>query len=123
MSKPRHSDAQLYRRLLAQARPYGWHIAGLLLLNLLATPIALLIPLPLTIAVDSVIGNKPLPGFLQAALPQSLQHPATTLLLFLAALLVAINLVSQLQQLTVSLLGTYTGEKVMLSFRGQLFVQ
>lgn len=123
MSKAPQTNVGLYRRLLQQAGPYAWHIAGLLLLNLLATPVALLTPLPLTIAIDSVIGNKPLPHFLKTLLPDLLQHPAGTLLITLAALVVAINLLNQLQQLAVSLLSTYTGEKVMLSFRSQLFMQ
>src|SRR3989441_5428084 len=37
----------LYRRLLRQARPYWLHIVGVLLLDLLATPLVLLTPLPL----------------------------------------------------------------------------
>ena len=44
----------LYKRLLCQARPYWAHIGGILLLGLLSTPLALLTPLPLKIAVDSV---------------------------------------------------------------------
>src|SRR5207245_1711305 len=40
-----HTDLALYRRLLREAWPYRPHIAGLLLLSLLSTPIALLVPL------------------------------------------------------------------------------
>src|SRR6476659_7374372 len=48
----------LYRRLVAEARPYWPHTLAYLLLSLLATPLALLAPLPLKIAVDSVIGSS-----------------------------------------------------------------
>ena len=64
-----YTDLTLYRRLWRQARPYRPHIGGLFLLGLLSTPLALLTPLPLKIAVDSVIGSHPLPRFLDALLP------------------------------------------------------
>src|SRR5439155_1931315 len=63
------SDFNLYLRLLREARGYWPHIAAMLLINLLATPLALLTPLPLLIAVDTVVGSHPLPSFLDAILP------------------------------------------------------
>lgn len=63
-----YTDFALFRRLLSQARPYWLHIGGVFLLNLLSIPLALLTPLPLKIAVDSVIGSQPLPGFLDTLL-------------------------------------------------------
>src|SRR5207249_7773722 len=53
------TDLALYRRLWREARPYWPHLAGMLLLSLLATPIALLVPLPLTIIVHSVRSSPP----------------------------------------------------------------
>src|SRR5947208_1899736 len=55
----RYGDRVLYRRLLLEARPFWPHIGGLFLLELLATPIALLLPVPLVLVVDSVIGDDP----------------------------------------------------------------
>src|SRR5206468_10493357 len=91
------------------------------LLSLLSTPLALLTPLPLKIAVGSVIGSHPLSRFLDALLPASATHSKATVLILVAGLLVAIALLSQLQVLASSLLHTYTGEKLFLSFRSQLF--
>ena len=54
MPAARYTTLTLYQRLLRQARPYWLHIAGILLLSLLSTPFALLTPLPLKIAVDSL---------------------------------------------------------------------
>ena len=54
-----YSDLAIYRRVLREARPYWKHIFGIWLISLFATPLALLLPLPITIAVDSVIGDKP----------------------------------------------------------------
>src|SRR5919199_1454520 len=56
-----YTDSTLYRRLLRQARPYWPHIVGIFLLSLLESPLALLTPLPLKIAVDSVVSSHHLP--------------------------------------------------------------
>src|SRR5881396_1900655 len=121
MASGKYTDLTLYRRLWRQARPYRPHIGCLFLLSLLSTPLALLTPLPLKIAVDSVIGSHPLPRFLDALLPPSATHSKTAVLVLVAGLLVAIALLSQLQVLASSLLHTYTGEKLVLAFRAQLF--
>ena len=114
------TDLALYRRLLREAWPYWPLIAGLFLLSLLSTPIALLVPLPMKIIVDSVIGAHPLPRFVDALLPPAM-HSKNALLALMVAFLVAIALISQLKELGVSLLRTYTGEKLVLGFRGRLF--
>ena len=111
----------LYRRLGAYARPYWWHIAGILLLQLLSTPLALLVPLPLKIAVDTVIGSKPLPSWLNALLPGHIVASPTALLTVAAGILLATALLGSLQDLTTELLQTYTGEKLSQDFRSLLF--
>lgn len=122
MTRPGHrSDAGLYRRLLGYARPYWSHIVGLFLLGLLASPIALLNPVPLKIAVDSVLGSEPLPAFLQAVLPAAVTGSKSGTLLFAVALLVAIGLIGQLRELGHGLLKTYVGERLSLDFRARLF--
>jgi ATP-binding cassette subfamily B protein len=116
-----YTDVTLYRRLLRQARFYWPHIGGIFLLSLLSSPLALLTPLPLKIAVDSVVGSHPLPGFLAALLPAAAIGSDVAMLALAAGLLVAITLLSQLQELASSLLRTYTGELLVLDFRTQLF--
>jgi ATP-binding cassette, subfamily B, bacterial len=118
-----NSDAghRLYARIIRQARPYWLHLVGLFLLSMLASPISLLVPLPLKIAVDSAIANLPLPSFLAALLPASTVSSSTAILLLAVALLIAINLLSQLQGFFTSFMGTYTGEKLVLDFRSRLF--
>ncbi len=111
----------LYRRLGAYARPYWGHIAGILLLQLLSTPLALLVPLPLKIAVDTVIGSKPLPAWLNALLPGHIVASPTALLTVAAGLMLATALLGSLQELTTGLLQTYTGEKLSQDFRSRLF--
>jgi ATP-binding cassette subfamily B protein len=121
MATARYSTRSLCRRLLSQARPYWPHIAGILLLSLLSTPLALLTPLPLKIAVDSVLGSQPLPGFLGMLLPADATRSASAVLAFAVGLTVAIALLSQLQALASSHLQAYTGERLTLDFRAQLF--
>jgi ATP-binding cassette subfamily B protein len=111
----------VYRRLAAYARPYWPQILLVLLLQLLATPLALLGPVPLKIAVDTVIGSRPLPGWLQAALPASLTGSATMLLGLAAALLVLTAVLGSLLDMATGLLQTYTGEKLAQDFRSRLF--
>ncbi len=115
------TDYTLCRQLLRQGRPYWPHLGVLFLLSLLASPLALLTPLPLKIAVDSVIGSRQLPSFLTALLPPTITHSRLALLAVTAGLFVAIGLLSKLQELANSLLSTYTGEKLVLSFRARLF--
>src|SRR3990172_807577 len=116
-----YSDLTLYQRLLCQARPYWLHTAGIFLISLLATPLALLTPVPLKIVVDNVIGSHPLPSFLDALLPAAIAQSDVALLILAAVLQVGITLLSQLQELAASLLRTFTGGKLVLEFRAQLF--
>lgn len=122
-SEPREEDytaLELFRRSLAYARPYWPHLAGILLLGLLATPIALLTPLPLKIAVDSVLGPHPLPGPLQDLWPVATTSK-DTLLFVVVGLLLLVTLASLAQRFAQWLLIEYTGTKLVLGFRGSLF--
>ncbi|MBM2811989.1 MAG: Xenobiotic-transporting ATPase, partial [Chloroflexi bacterium] len=121
MGTARHSDFEMYRRLLVQARPYWLHIAGILALDLVSTPLALLTPLPLKIAVDSFVGSHPLPGVLDALLPAIVPRSDSTVLTLAVGLLVGVAVLNQIQELAVSLLRTYTSEKLILGFRALLF--
>jgi len=117
----RRSHWVLYRRLWQEARPCRGHILGVLLLSLLSPPLALLTPLPLKIAVDNVIGARPLPHFLERALPAGIQDSRTALLFFAVSLVVGIAVLGQFRDLATSLLTTYTGERLLRGFRARLF--
>src|SRR5213594_2478219 len=114
-------DAVLFRRLLSQARPYWPHVAALFLLSLLSSPLSLLTPLPLKIAVDSVIGSHPLPHVIAPLVPEAIAHSPGALLAFAIGLLVAVALLCQLQGLTNTLLQAYVKEKLVQNFRARLF--
>jgi ATP-binding cassette subfamily B protein len=111
----------LYWRLLQQARPYWLHLTGIFLLSLLSSPFALLGPLSLKIAVDNVLDNQPLPRFLHTWLPQGLTESPTRLLSLAVGLLIVVAVLTQLRDFANALLTSYTGEKLLRSFRAQLF--
>src|SRR5438552_17983372 len=73
-SAERTRDRALLRRVAREVRPHWRGVAGIFLVDLAATPILLLMPVPLKIAVDSVIGSKPLPSPLAALTPDRLQR-------------------------------------------------
>jgi ATP-binding cassette, subfamily B, bacterial len=121
MTRGPNTQLDLYRRLLLHARPYWLYLLGCLVLNLLSIPLALLAPLPLKLAVDSVLGSQPIPGPLQALFPAAARASASALLVSAAVLLVLITLGRQLQTLAASVLYTYTSEQLLQHFRAQLF--
>jgi ATP-binding cassette subfamily B protein len=111
----------LMRRSLLMARPYWPHIVATFLITLIATPIALLQPLALKIAVDSVIGDDALPGFLEPWVPGSVASSTMGLLLFSAALVVLVELMARVHKLLTAVLQIYTSERLVLDVRSQLF--
>ena len=121
MTRESPGDWSLYWRLLREGRHHWPQIAGLFALSLLATPIALLMPLPLKIAIDSVIRAEPLPAMLDRVLPEYFNHSTGIMLLSVTVLVLVIALCDHLQKLAVSVLGAYTGERLALDFRAKLF--
>jgi ATP-binding cassette subfamily B protein len=99
----RPSDLGLIARLLRDARPVWPHLALIFLLSLAEVPIALLLPLPIKLVVDDLVGTHPFP------------------LLHAAALLVAVGLLQHLQGFASWILQSYTGERLVLSSRARLF--
>lgn len=120
MTAGNQTDLTLLKRLFLQAKPYWPHLGGVFALDLLATPVALLTPVPLMLAVDNVLGDKPLPDVLQSVLPASVTHSTGALLVFITLLVLLIALMAQAQKLGAWLLQTYVGEKLALEFRALL---
>src|SRR5260221_2248943 len=86
-------------RIWSFARPYRIRLALTFLLALLATPLALLAPLPLQIAVDSIIGNRPLPSLLAIAVKTTGGTALPAELILVAGLLIATTLLMYVQGL------------------------
>src|SRR5260370_23893853 len=115
------NELKLYGRLFRHAGPYRRHLGALLLLSLMATPVALFPPLPLKIAVDSLTGAPAVPGFLRALLPESATDSQAAVLTLAVGLLLAIAMLDQCQRLASAVLGAYAGEKLLVEFPGRLF--
>jgi ATP-binding cassette, subfamily B, bacterial len=117
MDSDRDPTAASYLRVLRQARPFWPQLAGIAALSMISAPLALLLPLPLKIAVDSVLGSGPLPRWLAWML-----HDASTSYALVAAvgLLLSIAVINQVQALFAWYLQTYTAEGLVWDFRAQL---
>ena len=111
---------RLYPRLVGEARPFSLQLTGLLLLSALSSLLTLLTPLPLKIAVDSVIGSKPLASPFNV-LPHGASTSHTGILVFAAVLFVVFTLLRQLEQFASLVLSTYAGQNLLLRFRARLF--
>ncbi|HZB05412.1 MAG TPA: ABC transporter ATP-binding protein [Thermoleophilaceae bacterium] len=104
-----------------ETRGFRGQIALLFLLSALSSGLVLLVPVPLKVAVDSVLGSEPVPGWLAAILPAGGTGSDPALLLTLAILFVVVTLVMQLAELALLILSAYTGQKLSLAFRSKLF--
>ena len=113
-------DVALYRRVLEQARPYRLHFVALFVVGLLASPIALLTPVPLRIVVDNVIGARPIPPLLSAVLPAAAVSTPAAILFAALCLLILVAAANQAQQLAGTLLRTWVGERLALDIRSRM---
>lgn len=122
--RPRHSKTSeprgLSRRFLSEVRPYWGSLLLIFAVDLLATPLMLLAPVPLKIAVDNVVGDQPLPSYADVLLPDALSSGAN-LLLAAAILQVLVVGLAQLQQLGSYVLRVRTGEVMTQALRERLF--
>ena len=118
--KANSGDLALVARIFGETHGYRLNIAAMFVISLLATPLALLGPVPLKIAIDSVLGSEPVPSFLAPLLPGWFEASGFRILLYVAFLQIAIVLLSQIQSMSQTLLQTYTGEKLTLRFRSKL---
>jgi ATP-binding cassette subfamily B protein len=115
------TDLRTYVRLLRELRALWPAIAVVAVLSLLSAPLALLIPLPLKIAIDTAIDHHPLPSMLARILPASWQQSELTILASVAGLVIAIAFADQLRSLAAAWLTSWTGERMLLDFRARLF--
>jgi ATP-binding cassette subfamily B protein len=109
------------RRLWTYVRPYRLKLAATFAFTVAATPLALLVPLPLKIAIDSILGNRPLPGPLAAVLAWLGVAPTTgASLALISALLITLTLLLYLQGLLAWTSQTWLGEMMVLDLRAAL---
>lgn len=108
-------------RFVRQVKPYSGLLACIIFLDLLSVPFALLLPLPLKLAVDSLTGQGSPGRLVGRFVPGSWMQWDQVPLAFAVSLMIAIYLVQHAVTFCNWLLRTYTGEKLVLSFRSRLF--
>ena len=114
---------RLLGRLARHLRAYWPHLGLIVIVDLIAMPLTLLAPVPLKIALDNAIGGAPLPDWLVPLLPAALQGSASGALMLAATLVLLVALLGQIQRSAGWLLQSWTGERVVLAFRAELFRQ
>src|ERR1051326_7367234 len=112
----------VYRRVLTEARPYWPHLILALSVSLLSIPAALLLPLPLKIELDSVLGSRPFPAFLSYVTPPAILHSRIYLPLVPALLFIVFALANQVQAFATGLLYIYITEKLILHIRAKFLL-
>jgi ATP-binding cassette, subfamily B, bacterial len=117
----RRSDVAVYLRIMAEARPFWPHLALTFVVGLLATPLALLTPVPVKVAVDNVLGSEPLPAVIASLAPDALQQTNTGMLALVGGLVILIGTLTYLRGLAAWVLNTYTAEMLVLTLRARLF--
>ena len=105
-------------REIGPAWPRVFVVLGI---DLLWTPLLLLTPVPLKIAIDSVIGHKPLPGFIRAITPHWFGESSGRILVLAVVLQVLVVVLTEAQYLASYVLTTRAGEQITLAFRTRLF--
>jgi ATP-binding cassette subfamily B protein len=111
----------LYRRVINQTKSQWAPLTAIFSLELLSTPLSLLAPVGIKIAVDSVVGSQPVPKLVQAFLPSATLHSPKKLLIAAAVLQVLVVLLIQLHGFCNYILKTKSGERMILDFRTVLF--
>lgn len=119
--EPKGSTSATMRRFARQIRPFSGLLILISLLDLVSIPLALLLPVPLKLAVDHLTGNPSARKVTARFVPDSWLRWDLTPLAFAAAFLLSVYLLQHGLGFLNWLLRTYTGEKIILNFRSHMF--
>ncbi len=112
-------DGEVLRQLWSHL--HGWRrwLLVVLGLDLLSTPLSLLAPVPLAVAIDSALGKKDLPAFL-GWLPAAVSDSTLSLLVFAGLMLVVVAILAGLVSWASNLVKLWTSERITLDLRGRM---
>jgi ATP-binding cassette subfamily B protein len=117
----KYSNYDIIKKVLSVAKPYWKHLLGIFMLTFLSTPLALLKPLALKILIDSGFGQTPLPGFITFFFPGNYAFSFFTIILIAVVLVVLTALLNNIYSMILWMASTFTGQKMVLSFRSIIF--
>src|SRR6058998_1328082 len=109
------------QRAFEDLRPYLWPLIALLVISLLAVPIALIFPLPIKLLVDSVLGSQPLPGYLTIFVGSQVSKSLAISLAI--SILLGAAVMTYLQNLVNVWYSNKVGNRMTLDVRARLFRQ
>lgn len=113
-------QARILRRAFLDARRDRRGLLLLIFISLLSAPISLALPLPLKVAVDSGLSDRPMPGFLAALVPASLEQSSNGIFVIAAVLQVVIVFLFQAQFAATTILSTTLTQHMTMSLRGRV---
>ncbi len=109
------------KRAFEDLRPYLWPLFAILVISLLAVPIALIFPLPIKLLVDSVLGSQPLPGYLTIFVGSQVSKSLAISLAI--SILLGAAVLTYLQNLVNVWYSNKVGNRMTLDVRARLFRQ
>jgi ATP-binding cassette subfamily B protein len=109
------------KRAFEDLRPYLLPLVALLVISLLAVPIALVFPLPIKLLVDSVLGSQPLPGYLTIFVGSQVSKGLAISLAI--SILLGAAVLTYLQNLVNVWYSNKVGNRMTLDVRARLFRQ
>jgi ATP-binding cassette, subfamily B, bacterial len=115
-----YGTVTMYLRVLREARDEWPGLGTLLGLSVATSMLALLMPFPIKIAVDSAIGSDRLSGPLGQLVPNGMSSQSAALVIA-GLLLVFVALASQVVEFATLMVSTGAGERLLLGFRARLF--
>jgi len=119
--KEREKKVGLLRSVVRQTKGHRLSLSAIFALEILSTPLALLMPIAVKIAVDNVVGSQPVPRAIAALLPARVLHSRGRLLIAAAILQVLVVLLIQAHAFASYILKMRSGERMVLGFRTGLF--
>lgn len=120
MRTRRPQPSILYRRALREARPWLPQLAVILALGFVATPIALLAPIPVKIVIDNVLGDRPLPALIDGWLPAGVAGSEEALLSLSVAFVLLVALVKAIHGTIEFLYRETVADRMVRRFKGNV---
>ncbi|WP_447985930.1 ABC transporter ATP-binding protein [Nitrospira sp. Nam74] len=115
------ASTSVYRRLCEYFKPHWFNLGLIFTLSALSIPIAILLPIPLKIAIDSALGSEPLPRALHLLVTSGIVSNPSTVIILVVVLYIALAIVSHARALAIWMLSAKTGEDMILRLRIDLY--